>query len=88
MSTIAGEPRYEPGRAGQRTVRVTGELAKLARLARKQDWKITRAPDGHLDWLPPWGGRVRTPSTLGEGRSFQNTRMKLIRGGLVIRRGS
>jgi hypothetical protein len=86
MSATVTEPRYDPSRSRQPRATVRGELGKLARLARKQKWMITCAPDGHLDWLPPWGGRVRTPSTLGEGRAWHNTRQKLIRGGLQIRR--
>ena len=69
-----------------RPATVRGELAGLARIARKQRWHIVRAPDDHLDWYPPWSVTrpVRTASTIGQGRSFANTRADLLRAGLMI----
>jgi hypothetical protein len=67
--------------------KLPGELGKLARLARKQDWDIRLTAGGHLMWYPPDGGDpVISNSTPAGGRADANHRSRMIRAGLVIRR--
>ncbi len=61
------------------------ELCKIARIAMKKGWSVTKTGGSHLKWVPPSGkGFVFSPSTPSDSRSNKNTIAQLRRAGLEI----
>lgn len=65
--------------------KIPEQLRGLARMARKQKWRIEYTGTGHLLWISPAGATVRTSSTPGDWREKTHAMVRLRRAGLVIR---
>jgi hypothetical protein len=65
------------------TVKIPEAFLPAAIAARDADWRIEYS-NGHLQWKPPAGQFIVTPSTPGRHRAVKNSLSSLRRAGLVF----
>lgn len=62
------------------------ELRRIAAVAERQGWVITRTGGGHLKWKSPDGQVVITAATPDDSRGIANSKAFLRKAGLVLDR--
>jgi predicted RNA binding protein YcfA (HicA-like mRNA interferase family) len=72
----------------RKTLKLTPELRRLARIARRRGWTVTRTGGNHVAFRSPTGQTIYTGSTPSDpGRAERNHAARLRRAGLETRPG-